>query len=159
MLESHHCPFGTAEAPHGFNRARIQYRVTHKNTHSSFKAAFNGGYISSLYKKYALVFTVQSSDLLPPALFSSFWARMRLYTVSIRRENQEIVFAFLGEKKSKLGVNWTAWVGARDVMIRLLLASELLGPTLQPHWQDCTHTNWILQSSEVDATPDCLFWV
>lgn len=24
MLESHHCPFGTAEAPYGFNRAKLK---------------------------------------------------------------------------------------------------------------------------------------
>lgn len=36
--------------------------------------------------------------IFPSALFSSFWARMRLYTVSIGGENQEILFAFLGKK-------------------------------------------------------------
>lgn len=39
-------------------------------------------------------------------------------------------------------------------MIRLLLASELLGPILCSHidW-DCTHSNWILECSAVDMTP------
>lgn len=38
-------------------------------------------------------------------------------------------------------------------MIRLLLASELLGPILCSHidW-DCTHSNWILECSVVDVT-------
>lgn len=125
MLESHHCPFGTAEAPHGFNRAKIQYRVKHTHTparahthtrthihtnpHSSFKAAFNSAYISCLYKRKKYIGLLHRSAQTICSVFShqlssvAFGGRVRLYTVSIGGENQEILFAFLGKKNRSWG--------------------------------------------------------
>lgn len=165
MLESHHCPFGTAEAPCGFNRAQLQNPVqghTKKNP-SPFKDPFMGVNIVSLQN--ALSFGSISFQCKPFTVFSSFvnsgfWARGRLYTVSIGEKIKRSCSP--SWKKSKLGVNWTARVGAWDVMIRLLLASELLGLL-------CSHIDWSapiptgslrsLKSSELDPTPGCLFWV
>lgn len=81
-----------------------------------------------------------------------FWARGRLYTASIGEKIKRSCSP--SWKKSKLGVNWTAWAGAWDVMIRLLLASEVLGLL-------CSHIDWTapiptgsLRSQEIRARPD-----
>lgn len=125
MLESHHCPFGTAEAPHGFNRAKIQYRVKHTHTparahthththihtnpHSSFKAAFNSGYISCLYKRKKIHWSFtpfSANDLLcifPPALFSSFWGKSEtLHSLNRWRKSRDLV-RLSWEKKIEAG--------------------------------------------------------
>lgn len=89
----------------------------------------------------------------PRSLNSRFWARGRLYPVSIGEKIKRSCSP--SWKKSKLGVNRTAWAGAWDVMIRLLLlASELLGLL-------CSHIDWTvpiptgsLRSQEMRARPD-----
>lgn len=168
MLESHHCPFGTAEAPCGFTRAKLQNPIQgHTVISLSIERFIHGRlYLVSLQNASVLlalvyIFSMQTvySVFSTRFLNSGFWARGRLYTVSIGEKIKRSCSP--STKKSKLGVNWTAWVGAWDV-IRLLLASELLGLL-------CSHIDWTaliptgslrsLKSSELDPTPGCLFWV
>lgn len=159
MLESHHCPFGTAEAPCGFNRAKLQNPI---QGHTKIPLSIQ----SSIHLRLHLV-SLQSASVCwpyilsmqtvycvfsPRFLNSGFWARGRLYTVSIGEKIKRSCSP--SWKKSKLGVNWTAWAGAWDVMIRLLLASELLGLL-------CSHIDWTaptptgsLRSQEIRARPD-----
>lgn len=87
----------------------------------------------------------------PPGCFNSgFWAWGRLYTVSIGEKIKRSCSP--SWKKSKLGVNWTAWAGAWDVMIRLLLASELLGLLCSHIDWTAPRTNWILKKPR-DPSP------
>lgn len=167
MLESHHCPFGTAEAPCGFNRAKLQKSNTgsHKNPPLYSKLHSLAFTFSVLTKCIALLalYPFNANRLLcvfpPRFLNSGFWARGRLYTVSIGEKIKRSCSPSWRKKKSKLGVNWTAWAGAWDVMIRLLLASELLGLL-------CSHIDWTapiptgsLRSQEIRARPDLRLFI
>lgn len=93
MLESHHCPFGTAEAPCGFNRAQLQnpmqgHTHTHKkkNLHSKIHSWV---LIFCVFTKFIVLWLYILSMQTVYSVFSTsfvnsgFWARGRLYTVSI----------------------------------------------------------------------------
>lgn len=88
MLESHHCPFGTAEAPCGFNRAKLQNPIQgHSKIPLSIQSSIHWrlhlvslhpsvGPISSQCKPFTVCFP-------PGCLIVAFGQRGRLYTVSI----------------------------------------------------------------------------
>lgn len=134
---------------------KIQYRVTQPPLYSKLHSlAFTFSVLTKCIGLLAL-YPFNANRLLcvfSRFLNSGFWARGRLYTVSIGEKIKRSCSP--SWKKSKLGVNWTAWAGAWDVMIRLLLASELLGLL-------CSHIDWTapiptgsLRSQEIRARPD-----
>lgn len=130
----------------------------HKHPPSLFKAPFSSVYIHCpwLY----MSFECKPSTLSPSRFLNSgFWARGRLYTVSIGGENQEILFAFLGKKKIEAGGELNCLSRGLDVMIRLLLASLLLGlRSSHSDWTAPTPTG-SLGSQEIRARPDSRLFV
>lgn len=159
MLKSHLCPFWTTEAPCGFSRIKLQNPIQgHAKITVSIQSSIHCllHLVSLQSAAFFLALYHLSANSLPcfPHRFLNrgFWARGRLYTVSIGEKIKRSCSP--SWKKSKLGVNWTAWAGAWDVMIRLLLASEVLGLL-------CSHIDWTapiptgsLRSQEIRARPD-----
>lgn len=110
MLESHLCPFGTTEAPCGFNRAKLQNPI---QGHPKIPLSFQ----SSIHWRLHLVFLPKCPGLLAVYFFNAnrllcfphrflnrgFWAIGRLSTVSIGGEIKRSCSP--SWKKSKLGVN------------------------------------------------------
>lgn len=157
MLESHHCPFGTAEAPCGFNRAKLQNPIQgHTKIPLSIQSSIHWRlHLVSLQSAsvcwpYTLSMQTVYCVFSPRFLNSGFWARGRLYTVSI------------GEKiKRSCSPSWKKIEagGELNCMSRGLGCDDKAAAgkwstrsTLQPHWLDCTHTNWILKKPR-DPSP------
>lgn len=157
MLESHLCPFWTTEAPCGFSRIKLQNPIQgHAKITVSIQSSIHCllHLVSLQSAAFFLALYHLSANSLPcfPHRFLNrgFWARGRLYTVSI------------GEKiKRSCSPSWKKIEagGELNCMSRDLGWDDKAAAgkwstwsTLQPHWLDCTHTNWILKKPR-DPSP------